>query len=644
MHLIQATSAHEINTPAFSIGGQDSTRPYIGIHPPNISSISDQAMRSLLLELDDYGLSPSTSTTRGLASVAEALEAMSEGSLPPQFHLSSLDPGVGKTTLIKHFIKALLASRHHEDVSVLVCFSRLEEIDRMFVDLEAYKMEIAIWTGNEDMNAKSNIAPNEARVLLTTQQKLEAAFKHYPRFADVTGLHYLDRPRDVRIWDESLLPGSEVLLSADDLSGLWGHFRRSVPKLCSSLEHLHAQLKEAATGDILRVPELDEMGGSAVRAEVDRLLASDQTSPLDKKRMDRLLQTTGQTLPVHRSNYGEVKLLDYRETLPKDLAPMVVLDASGRCRETYSLMEDHRDNVVRLHPAVKDYSNLQISLWAKGSGKSAHADDKNEVLVRGIAEKIMKRTHEDWLIVHHKDDLPGFRKRIEAHLGGGVTGQLHFLSWGKHHGTNAYAHVSNVILASLLHLPEEVYETRVRLCAGMESTQVITDAKRKEMALGEHLHNVLQALCRASVRGLQADGTCPPCKAYIIAPKAVGMHSALSTLFPRCRLHEWRPRGATKLSGAIQKALAVIDQGDSECFGDEITYGDLAAATGMEKRDFRKRVAKDPRFKEEISRRDYFEGDITVETAKGHRKAKGLVRHLVFPDDPSSSFRITDLD
>ena len=496
MHFIQATSAFDLATLAPSLGGQDPIRPCIGIYPPNISSISSRAMQSLLLELSAYGLFPSTSTTRGLAAAAEALEAMSEGSLPPQFHLSSLDPGLGKTTLIKHFINALLASRHHEDVSVLVCFSRLEEIDRMFADLEAYKMEVAIWTGNEDMNAKAKTAPNEARVLLTTQQKLEATFKHHTRFADVTGLHYLDRPRDVRIWDESLLPGTEVLLSADDLSGLWGHFRRSVPKLCSSLEHLHEQLKEAATGDIIRVPELGEMGGKAGCAQVDRLLASDKTSSLDKERLDRLLQTTGETLPVHRSNYGEAKLLDYRETLPKDLAPMVVLDASGRCRETYSLMEDYRDDVVRLLSAVKDYSNLQISLWAKGSGKSAHADDKNEVLVRGIAEKIMERPQEDWLIVHHKDDLTNLRKRIEAHLGNGVADKLHFISWGKHHGTNAYAHVSNVILASLLHLPDEVYQTRVRLCAGMESTHVITDAKRKEMALGEHLHNILQ-LCVA---------------------------------------------------------------------------------------------------------------------------------------------------
>lgn len=317
----------------------------------------------------------------------------------------------------------------------------------------------------------------------------------------MVALNRLGGPREVRIWDESLLPGKEILLSEDDVAGLWGHFRSSAPKLFSSLESIHGQMKQATKGDILAVPDIREMGGATGSAEIDRLLACDKTSSLDKERLERLLQAAGETLPVHKTNHGEVKLLDYRDTLPKDLAPMVVLDASGRCRETYSLMAGNRDNIVRLAPAVKSYGNLQVGLWAKGSGKYSYAQDKDEVLVQGIAEKIMERPQEDWLIVHHKNDLPGFRKRIEAHLGEGVTGQLHLLSWGKHHGTNAYAHVSNVILASLLHLPDEVYETRVRLCAGMESTDDVSDAMRKEMALGEHLHNVLQALCRASVKG-----------------------------------------------------------------------------------------------------------------------------------------------
>ena len=133
MHNAQAIVAYDTGTPPLSLGGQDPIRPHRELHPPNASSISVRAMKSLLRELNDHGVSPSASTTRGLASVAEALEAMSEGSLPPQFHLSSLDPGVGKTTLIKHFIEALLTSRRHEDVSVLVCLSRLEEVDRMLV-------------------------------------------------------------------------------------------------------------------------------------------------------------------------------------------------------------------------------------------------------------------------------------------------------------------------------------------------------------------------------------------------------------------------------------------------------------------------------------------------------------------------------
>lgn len=65
--------------------------------------------------------------TRGLATVADTLEALAENSLPPRVHLSSLDTEVGKTTLLK----SLLFSPDHEDVAVLVCLSLLVEVERM---------------------------------------------------------------------------------------------------------------------------------------------------------------------------------------------------------------------------------------------------------------------------------------------------------------------------------------------------------------------------------------------------------------------------------------------------------------------------------------------------------------------------------
>ena len=646
MHPTKAiTTACGLATPAPVFGGQEPVVSLIDFHPPNRPSLADLAIWSVEQELHRHGVKLTTSTRTSLYEAAKGLEAMSEGTLPPQFHLSSLDPGVGKTTLIKHFIMALLSSQYHEEVSVLVCFARLGEIDTMLSGLpSAYKPEVAVWTGDDALNAKASTPPQEARVLLTTQQKLEAVCGRQGSFSMATGFHYLGRPREVRIWDESLLPGKEVLLSEDDLSSLWGHFRRSAPQLFGSLEALHGQLKEAATGDILHVPDLDEMAGGPVgSAEVARLRASDKVSDLDRERLERLQQAAGETLPVHKNNYGEAKLLDYRDTLPKDLAPMVVFDASGRCRKTYVAMEDHRKNLVRLPSATKNYSNLEIGLWSRGSGKTAHASDKDEVLIRGIAETIMERPHEEWLIIHHKDGLASFKRRVEAHLGDGFTGELHFLSWGKHHGTNDYAKVSNVILASLLHLPPEVYETRVRLCAGMEQTEVVTEEKRKEMAEGELMHNILQALCRASVRGLQADGTCPPCRAYIIAPKLTGLWESLPTLFPHCKLKRWQPSGTTKLTGSIKKALEKLDEWDGEDTDGEIAYAALAEAIGMDRKDF-KRVASDPRFKEEVAKRGYAEAKVVRKTAKGPRMANGLVREAIFPADPSPFAWVPDPD
>ena len=63
-------------------------------------------------------------------------------------------------------------------------------------------------------------------------------------------------------------------------------------------------------------------------------------------------------------------MLDYRDTIPSDLAPMVILDASGRCRHTYRLMEEEwRENLVRLKEVCKDYSNLEINVWPCGGAR-----------------------------------------------------------------------------------------------------------------------------------------------------------------------------------------------------------------------------------------------------------------------------------
>ncbi|WP_178338714.1 hypothetical protein, partial [Donghicola eburneus] len=75
----------------------------------------------------------------------------------------------------------------------------------------------------------------------------------------------------------------------------------------------------------------------------------------------------------------------------------------------------------------------------------------------------------------------------------------------------------------------------------------------------------------------------------------------------------------------IAAVLALIDAALRDGLGDTWTYAELAKSIGMALKDFKKRVAKDPRFQREIASRDYVEDIIPVQTPRGIRQAKGIV-------------------
>lgn len=56
-------------------------------------------------------------------------------------------------------------------------------------------------------------------------------------------------------------------------------------------------------------------------------------------------------------------VLDYRETLPDDILPLVVLDASARVRATYTLWESGREGLHILPSATKRYDDLTVNVW-----------------------------------------------------------------------------------------------------------------------------------------------------------------------------------------------------------------------------------------------------------------------------------------
>jgi hypothetical protein len=71
---------------------------------------------------------PSADQWHALEWLAEQMARQAVGIADPVYHLSSLDPGVGKTQTLVAFIRTLLADPRLDHVGIVVFASRLEEL------------------------------------------------------------------------------------------------------------------------------------------------------------------------------------------------------------------------------------------------------------------------------------------------------------------------------------------------------------------------------------------------------------------------------------------------------------------------------------------------------------------------------------
>jgi hypothetical protein len=92
-------------------------------------SLSEDTLAALRTSFSKHNHFPSDDMWTALKALADTLEEMANGTCKKAIHLSSLDPGIGKTTTVIHFLKALLASPSHLDVAALVCVRRRDQIE-----------------------------------------------------------------------------------------------------------------------------------------------------------------------------------------------------------------------------------------------------------------------------------------------------------------------------------------------------------------------------------------------------------------------------------------------------------------------------------------------------------------------------------
>jgi hypothetical protein len=416
------------------------------------AGLADQTIRTLRAHFDTLKHSPSEDHWAALTDVASTLEAMANAECPPLGVLSAVDPGVGKTQTVLHFVRALLSSADHHGVGMLIGVGRINEAKALAAALSDCREHVALLTSDDEANAMSGTPAACARLLITTQQRIELLTEGRS-FAAAEAFHYRGHARDIRVWDETWLPGAVVTLSRDALLALVKPARTVSPELADTLDDFATSLRRVADGEAVDVPDLAAIRNGALYDLLASLGRSSgrQNNDDHQAMAAHLTFISGQTVRAHVDGKTGISLLTYRHTLPTDLPPILVLDASGRVRHTYADIETYRGNVKRLKAAVKDYSPLTVHVWRTAGSKSGFQMNGDK-LAKGIAETILTRPRQRWLVVAHKSgsQVGDVEKGIRRHLNSNVGDNVSVITWGHHMATNDYADVPNVILAGTL--------------------------------------------------------------------------------------------------------------------------------------------------------------------------------------------------
>lgn len=545
-----------------------------------------------------------------LTDAIDTMTAMATGAAHPLTYVSALDPGVGKTQALTHWTRELLKTPELSHVSLLVCAPRLEQIKDFAAQAGLSKADFAVLTADKDVSALSETAPNDGRVLIITHAMFEKRGKGR-LLSIVPDFFYHGEPRTARIWDESLLPGRPLTVARDDISDLFKPLRFRFPALVNDLETLFNEIRTAPDGTTLWIPDLAE------KHDVDIFAAKEPLKSLTDGKaatIDDLWFLFGKTVTVRRDGtYGNT-VLDYKDTLPADACPILVMDASARVRTLYRHWELDRGKLVFLKKAEKFYSRTRLHVWSTGGGRGRFSD-RYEAIVRfdGIAQAVLTKPDQEWLIIHHLINSPeehvkaralDIQEELKKRLPPETFARVKFLTWGRHTATNAFVHIPNIILAGTQYKRTSHYEAIHRVGRGYPSSAGPVEPPERQLTeLGENLHEILQAVCRGSIRRCE-DGEAPESDVYLMAAERTGLRKALAGVFRGAEMLDWNLGLKPLRSGSnAAKALLYLEhetRGQSAVTFSSVLRGIGMADTKDGRKNFKSRVRDDEGFKEHL--------------------------------------------
>ncbi len=516
-------------------------------------SLTSRTIAALRERFAAFGHCPSQDHWEGLIEIAQIIEAQARGTAPAEFFYSALPTGMGKTSVVVESVRHLLADPAYSEVGVVIFVNQLDQIKRLIEEIGLERHQFAVETGkdNVELNAlgrgkwtqsgKWKSEHQEAQVLFTTQQKLMQVLKFQKDFESFW--QFRGQPRRVRVWDEAILPADPIVIPTQEIVAF------------AELLTSHGQPGAAAT---LR-QWAETIGDSAITAVPWFLL------DLTWKGLDDPLLTEGTTgtklvcqqgcaVRVHRdvTDAGGRTTISYRESLPLNFAPLLILDASGSLRLTYKAWAEGRGGLVQLRSPGKTYRNLTIYHWDHPAGKAAYrANDTQRDLAQAVAKAFSEVPANEQLLVIvrlHEKPYADLQKRIldAIKASGGDAERVRFLTWGRHTASNAYADIRHVIVVGLLQYSAAANEAHWRAAAKTPAETDVSGDQLEALRLGEIAHHLFQGVGRGAVRKSVGGDVPMGCKLWCIFSTAGKMgipRGLLRTVFPEAQVKSWEPFG-----------------------------------------------------------------------------------------------------
>ncbi len=558
-----------------------------------IEGLIDKARLDLKSTLSTYSGDKIEALDLGLSELLDYFDKGISGGLPANYYLSSIDPGMGKTESYCSFIKSWKTMGFYPEGSILVAVATLEEIPSIVSRCGLDKEDYACLTGDGAINGlgRGEARMGGARVAFTTQAMIRSRTAG-KSFADTKDFYYRSAPRPLRIWDEGFMLAQPVTLSLHDLTTLSHSIRSTHPDLFDAIDALARQMVDRAADDCIAIPNriaalANGTKGRKVLPPACQVTLSDLT----------LVANTVMVLRNAGGTLGRV-LVGASATLPSDFAPAVILDASGRVRGTYKAQEAGMGNLVRLTSSVRDYANVRVHVCKTKAGKYALADDDHrDRIYRASAKVIDAKPHDEWLVISYKSnekwDIESELKRYVS-----APGNIRFVNWGRHHGTNEFRDCRNIlIIGSNLYGPDG-YHALELAASGLSAGLLLGPSK--SFAADELANNILQAVMRGNARQGTGDSA-GDCEVYWFASKTPDPISAVRRALPNCDVKEWNALNKP-LNGLSKTVLDYVVSQLSLPGAQSVTKKSVRDATAIKDAPSLSRVLKDPLFIDHLTR------------------------------------------